>query len=642
MLSHYSVASSSPTLSKGDLRAALAFAEAILPGSPRTPGADESTIARIEEVIRHFGKEGAPQVLKGWTSALRTLDEATRLQTGKPFRALPRAKQQAVLASWEKNALIRAPLFALAYLFKIAHFDSPRTFTKMGGELRVISNVEIARWERQILSAKKWEGPDRSRDIECEVVVVGTGAGGAVVGRELADRGFAVVFVEEGSRHQRNDFLGSFVHAHSTYFRNTLTLGNTPVTLLMGKLVGGSTAVNGGTSLRPPPWILEEWCERLDTDDFSAEGIGPYMDRVENILEVSIPDRKYIGPIADVMDRGCAAFGWSTKPIPRNAVGCEGQGFCDYGCAAGARRSVDISYLPGALEKGALVISDLKAERVILENGRAVGITAHDALGNEFRVRGKAVILAGGAIPTPMLLLRQGLANSSGEVGKNLSLHPSAGFGGYFDERIDPEKHIPQGYMLDEFLREGILVLAAQPVLNIAHMMFPFTGHRLMRAIDSLPHLALFGLLIRDKTRGRVWTDVKGNPAMTYNLLPEDVELMHRALVRTGEMCLAAGARRVYTGLQGRDAISAAEFDRFKSERISASDLALVSYHPLGTCKMGRDPKTSVVDLDHQVWDVPGLFIVDGSTVPGPPGVNPQVTIMAMATRAAQRIAARL
>ncbi len=640
MLSHYSVASASPSLSRAELRSALAFAEAILPGSPKTPGADESTIARIEEVIRHFGKDGAPQALKGWSSALRFLDQATRLQTGKPFHALTRAKQQQVLATWEKNPVLRAPLFGLAYLFKIAHFDSPRTFTRMGGELRVLSNVETARWERQIVSAKRWT---EDRDIECEVVVVGTGAGGAVVGRELADRGFAVVYIEEGARHQRNDFLGSFVHAHSTYFRNTLTLGNSPVTLLMGKLVGGSTAVNGGTSLRPPSWILEEWCERLDTDDFSAEGIGPYMDRVENILEVSIPDRKYIGPIADVFDRGCAAFGWSAKPIPRNAVGCEGQGFCDYGCAAGARRSVDISYLPGALEKGAMVISDLRAERVIVENGRAVGVSARDTMGNEFRVRGKAVILAGGAIPTPMLLLRQGLANGSGEVGKNLSLHPSSAFGALFDERMDPEKYIPQGYYCDEFLREGLYLVAAQPDLNIAHMMFPFTGHRLMKAIDSLPHLALLGVVLRDKTRGRVWTDVKGNPMMTYNLVPEDIDLFHKGIVRAGEMCLAAGAHRMYTGLIGRDAIETpAEFDRFKSERLTASELALVSYHPLGTCRMGRDPKTSVVDLDHQCHDVPGLFIVDGSTVPGPPGVNPQLTIMARATRAAKRIAENL
>jgi choline dehydrogenase-like flavoprotein len=174
-------------------------------------------------------------------------------------------------------------------------------------------------------------------------------------------------------------------------------------------------------------------------------------------------------------------------------------------------------------------------------------------------------------------------------------------------------------------------------------MAFPFVGHRLMRAIDALPHIAMFGTLIRDETRGRIWTDVKGNPAMTYNLLPEDVDRMHRAMVHTGEMLLAAGAHRLYMGLIGSDALeNHADFERFKTRTPDPAQMALISYHPLGTCRMGRDPKTSVVDLDHQSHDVPGLFIVDGSTVPGPPGVNPQIIIMSMATRAAERIAARL
>jgi hypothetical protein len=360
VLSHYTVEPSSPTLSPAQLRAALAFAEAIIPGSPLTPGADETTVARLEDVMRAV----SPHVVTGWSSALALLDQSVRFQKGKPFHALSRAEQEKVLQGWEKSPVLRGPLHALAYIFKIAHFDSPHTYESMGGTLKVVQNVETYRWEQQIQSARTWTG---DRDVECEVVVIGTGAGGAVVGRELADRGYAVVYIEEGSYRKRNDFLGSFIHAHSNYFRNTFTLGSSPITLLMGKLVGGSTAVNTGTSLRPPPWVLDEWSERLDTDDFSPVAMAPYFERVERILQVSPPERKFIGPIADVVDRGCKTFGWSARPIPRNAVGCEGQGFCDYGCAQGARRSVDISYLPGALEKGAMIITDLRADHIIID-----------------------------------------------------------------------------------------------------------------------------------------------------------------------------------------------------------------------------------------------------------------------------------
>jgi choline dehydrogenase-like flavoprotein len=633
VLSHYEVTPQKPTLTPTELTAALAFAEAIIPGSARTPGADESTVARTEHALRGFGDAA----LASWRTLLVALDQAARLSTGRPFHALSRRKQDEVLSSWEKSTILRGPLNTLAQTIKSAHFDLRRTYVAVGGELRTVTEGPLPRWESQIKSASDWT---ESRDLECDVVVVGTGAGGAVVGRELADRGLAVVFVEEGKRRRRSEFVGSLLHAHATYFRNVPTIGASPVMVLMGKLVGGSTSVNGATCIRPPPFAHKDWCEQIGSDDLSAENLAPHLARVEQMLSVSEPERRHIGPIADVFDRGARALGWRVAPVPRNAVGCQGEGFCDFGCASGARRGVDVAYLPPALERGALVVSDLRADGVTIENGKAVGIEAHDPDHRRFRVRARAVVLAGGAVPTPLLLLRQGIANSSGQVGKNLSLHPSVGAGAQFDELIDPSRHIPQGYMLTEFLRDGILVLAAQPDVNVAQMMLPFTGDRLMRAVDSLPNLAMFGLLVRDKTRGRVWSEVGGHPAVTYNIGREDVDLMQRAMVHTAELCFEAGARRFFTGLVGVDALeNRADLARFKRSSIDAAQLALVSYHPLGTCRMGKDRRTSVVDLDHQSHDVPGLFVVDGSAVPGPPGVNPQLSIMAMATRAAGRIA---
>jgi choline dehydrogenase-like flavoprotein len=241
------------------------------------------------------------------------------------------------------------------------------------------------------------------------------------------------------------------------------------------------------------------------------------------------------------------------------------------------------------------------------------------------------------------LLLRQGIANSSGQVGKNLSLHPSVGVCAQFDEVLDPARHIPQGYMLTEFLSEGILVLAAQPDPTVAPMLIPHTGQRLMRAIDALPNTAAFGVLVRDRSRGRVWPIGAGQPLVTYSMNAEDAALMHRAVAHTAELCFAAGARRVYTGLVGVEPLDTrAELQRFRDRRVGASSFAMVAYHPLGSCRLGHDPRTSVVNLDHEAHDVPGLFIVDGSNIPGPPGVNPQLSIMAVATRAGERIAAHL
>jgi choline dehydrogenase-like flavoprotein len=181
--------------------------------------------------------------------------------------------------------------------------------------------------------------------------------------------------------------------------------------------------------------------------------------------------------------------------------------------------------------------------------------------------------------------------------------------------------------------------------VNIANVVFGFSGRRLMAALEDLDRTASFALLIRDASTksGRVWRSAFGFPAITYNATQEDVSRAHAAMIHTGEMCLAAGATRLFPASMKMPLIDgAADWGRFRKLKLGPGDVMWTSYHPLGTCKMGLDPRTSVVGLDHEAHDVPGLFIVDGSTVPGPLGVNPQITIMAMATRAAVRIAARM
>jgi choline dehydrogenase-like flavoprotein len=291
-----------------------------------------------------------------------------------------------------------------------------------------------------------------------------------------------------------------------------------------------------------------------------------------------------------------------------------------------------------------VLLTGLRADAILREGGRAVGIEGVTQRGKRVRVRARGVIIAGGSIPSPLLLQGEDIGTESGQVGRNLVIQPSSGFTALFDEPIAGRKHIPQGYGCDEFLRDGILIMAAQPDVNVAGVLFPFSGRRLMAALDRVDHMASFALLVRDSTRnGRVWRDVSGFPAITYNLAREDVENMHRAMIRTAEMCRAAGAKTFYSlTLKHQVMEKDRDFAAFRKASFGASDVVWTSYHPLGTCKMGHDGKSSVVGLDHQVHGVPGLFVVDGSTVPGAPGVNPQLTIMAMATRAAEKIAERM
>ncbi|MGF1468496.1 MAG: GMC family oxidoreductase [Sandaracinaceae bacterium] len=625
------------TLSEGQRRAALALAEAMIPPGRTFPGADERSLALTEGVLEHL----SPWAVRAFGAAVTLIDQAAVLRTGRPFRRLDPAAQEALLQRWLNDPVMRAPLGALSFGLKFPHFDSPPVYRALGGKLNVVTNLETPRYLQQIVAATAWTEPG---PIECEVVVVGTGAGGAVVGKELAERGYAVVFVEEGDFHQRDSFTGSSVQAHFDFYRGSVTLGNTALPILAGRLVGGSTAINTGSCFRTPEWVLERWGQEMGTDELSPKRMEPYFERVERILQVEEADHRASGPIVQLMQAGCDSLGWSHQWMLRNAPGCQGEGFCDFGCRTDARKSTNLSYLPPALERGNLLLTGLKAERVLLEGDRAVGIEARDRNGRALEVRARVVVFAGGALSTPLFLERQGLANGSGQLGRNLTVHPSSGVAALFDEEIRGHKHIPQGYFSGEFLQEGILLNIAQPDNNYLPMMTPLTGRRLAEFLDARDRIGGFGTLIRDAAAsGTVRAGPGGLPVVRYSFSRADVDRMHRAFVLLGEMAFAAGARRLYPVTTGFPVVEdRKDFERFKARRFHASEFLATSYHPLGTARIGRDPKTSVVDLDHETHDVKGLYLVDGSSVRGPLGVNPQITIMAMATRAAERIAERL
>ncbi len=231
----------------------------------------------------------------------------------------------------------------------------------------------------------------------------------------------------------------------------------------------------------------------------------------------------------------------------------------------------------------------------------------------------------------------RGLGGASGQLGRNLTLHPSFGVSGLMDEPINGHQFIPQGYGCDEFVRDGELILGAQPDTNVAAVVFPMIGRPLMQTMEVLPRIASLGVMIRDSdSQGRVWRNVRGRSIITYRFGDGDRQRLHSAMTHAMQLLVAAGARRLYPSVSSTPIVdNLAAYERTPPR---VADYALVSYHPLGTCRMGKDPRTSVVSLDHETHDVKRLYVVDGSTVPTALGVNPQITIMSMALRAAERI----
>ena len=615
----------------------LAIAETAIPAGRHIPAAGEATVEKVERFLHTL----PPAVQRGVGAMVTAIDAAAYVRHRTAFAKLSSERRLALLESFRTGDVVRRLMLrALVSPLKIAHFDDPALYKQLG----CVYEAERVRPETKPAYMRDRVHGELDGDlaVECDVVVIGTGAGGAVVGRELAEAGLAVVFIEEGRYFDRSEFTGRAFDMQQKLYRrggSTFSIGNVGIPIPLGQSVGGTTTVNSGTCYRAPDRILHEWQHELGLRDLGPDQLGPYFDRVESVLQVAPAKTELLGGNARVIARGCDALGFTRHgPLKRNAPACDGQGVCCFGCPTDAKRSTNVSYVPLALKAGAELFTAAKMTRVIVERGKAVGVEAQSG-GHVLTVRARSVVIACGSIMTPIVLGHQGLANRSGQLGKNLSIHPACGALAEFDEQIMPWKGIPQGYAIEELHEEGILYEGAMVPLEMTLTMTQLVGPELVRLAESFDHVASFGFLVEDSSRGSV-SAVMGQPMIRYWLEDKDVAHIKRGLDVLAQVYFAAGAKRIHTPISGFDLLeSPDDLARLRRAKIHARDLDLTAYHPLGTARMGIDPAHSVVGQDHQCHDTEGLYVVDGASVPSSLGVNPQVTIMAMATRAAEKIA---
>lgn len=628
-------------LSSSQHRTLVAVAETALPAGRFLPAAGEHTVDKVEQFV-----DKLPSPLQtGIHGLVRGVEAASWINHRRPFAKLAPEKRLALLEGWRTGDPIRRLMLrALVAPLKFAHFDDPALYKQLGCVYdfeKVKAEVKPAYMRERVHTEL-----DGDLAVDCDVVVIGTGAGGAVVGRELAEAGLAVVFVEEGKYFERSDFTGRAFPMQQKLYRgggSTFSVGNTGIPIPLGRTVGGTTTVNSGTCFRTPDRVLAEWRDELGLDELAPDKLGSYFERVEAVLGVEPAKRSLLGGNGRVIQRGCDALGFTRHgPLRRNAPACDGQGVCCFGCPTDAKRSTNVSYIPLALKAGAELFPGAKVTRIIVEGGKAAGVVAATRDGHVLTVRSRAVVVACGAISTPLLLSAQGLGARSGQLGKNLSIHPCAGALAEFDEQILPWAGIPQGYGIEELHEEGILFEGTMVPLEMMMNMTQRIGPDLVRLAEGFDHVATFGFMVEDSSRGSV-REVMGQPVIQYWLTEKDVAHIKRGMDVLAQVFFAAGAKVVHTGISGFDTLTCeADLAALRRARVRPWDLDLSAYHPLGTARMGRDPATSVVDPDHQLHDTKGLYVVDGASVPSSLGVNPQVTIMAMATRAAEKIAAAL
>ncbi len=469
--------------------------------------------------------------------------------------------------------------------------------------------------------------------IETDVCIVGAGAGGAVAAAELAEGGARVVVLEQGPRHDADDFSARPVEMMAHLYRDGgqgMTLGSPPILLPLGSGLGGTTLVNSGTCFRTPPAVLERWQREYGLRELSADLLDPCFARVERALSVTEVTPELAGANAAVARRGARALGWSHGYLRRNARGCVGSGVCAFGCPTSAKQHTGITYVPRAQDAGAKVLTGAHVRRVLVTAGRARGVEVELENGGHMLVNAPEVIVAAGTIHTPLLLHRSGLGGASGQLGRNLALHPATAAFARMEEIVDMARGVPQSFYVDEFAEQGIMFEGVAGPPSYVAMSLPLSGARHAEAMADYRHLAQFGLMVSDSSRGSV-RSIAGRPVIRYDLVEADVTRFRAGLARLRDLFQAAGAREVYLPLA----------PGLEPERARARDLKLMAFHPLGTARADARPRHGVVDGDLQLHGVRGVHVADGSVVPSSLGVNPQMTIMALATRLAFQLLGR-
>src|SRR5262249_2265418 len=290
----------------------------------------------------------------GLGGLLRALDAAAWLGARRPFAKASMAQRLAILDSWRTGDPIRRLLLrALVSPLKMAHFDDPKLYQQLGC---VYERVRV-RETKPAYMRERVHSLDGDLAVECDVVVIGTGAGGAVVGRELVEAGLAVVFVEQGRYFDRGEFSGRAFEMQQKLYRragSTFSIGNVGIPIPLGQTVGGSTTVNSGTCLRAPDRVLASWRDELGLDQRAPARRARYFERDGPVLGVEVARAELRGGNGRVIARGCDALGFPRHgPLTRNAPACDGQGVCCFGCPTDAKRSTNVSYIPIALRAGA-------------------------------------------------------------------------------------------------------------------------------------------------------------------------------------------------------------------------------------------------------------------------------------------------
>jgi len=615
-------------------RSLASFGTALLPeehGSP-TPA------LLVNRVDRYLARMPATSRL-ALRTGLASLATASYLTTGRPLSRLSPNQRDRVL---RRVAALSPDAGAAVEAMKVIVLLANGADTYAPELLARAREHDVARPDAALNITQSTECPSV---VTADAVIVGSGAGGAMVARTLARAGFGVVVLEEGRRWTVEEFRTTHpIDRYAGLYRGagaTIALGRPSVVLPIGRAVGGTTVVNSGTCFRPPLAVQRRWRDEFGLGLADPERFADRLEDVERTLRVAPVPLEIMGRNGRLLLDAAKSLGWQAAPIPRNAPGCEGCCQCAIGCPRNAKFGVHLNALPQACAAGARIISRARVERVLHRHGRARGVRARRPDGTALDVLSDTIIVAAGATETPGLLRRSGIG-AHPRLGRNLALHPAAMLAGRFEDDVVASHGVLQSAAVHEFHEsDGVLIEATATPPGMGSMVYPGYGAGLLGWLDRAPQVATFGAMVADRGVGSVLS-VRGETLVRYNIDRADIGKLVVALEAMGRLLFASGAVEVLIGLPGAMTVTsqAALQDALRSS--NPRNLHLAAFHPTGTAAAGTDEQLCPVDETGRLRGVEGVWVADASILPSSPEVNPQLSIMALALGVADQIADQL
>ena len=469
----------------------------------------------------------------------------------------------------------------------------------------------------------------------CDYLIVGTGAGGSVAGALLAESGHDVIFLEEGGYYPTESYTSNISEMTAQLYRNQGVfpfLGKPSIAFAEGCCVGGGTVINGGLIWRTPSWVLEEWHNDYGLEGYGQKELKKHFETIEKDLHVvrhEPEERENLDSLK--LLKASEQLGWKYVMVPRAVKDCNNRNLCPTGCPSGAKQSALKTYLPRAMKKGARIFSRCRAVKILHSNGKANKVITR-VMGNESKhieISFNYLVIASGAVQTPHLLHRSGISRLAG---RNLQFHMNLKIVARFKDRLNTEQGTMFTVQVQEFEREGLLIMASNIKPHyIAMTLSHYNNEVINSALENYQNLGIFVAMIRPKSTAHIMSRLGDQPMVSYKFDTYDLSRIKIALRRTANLLFQGGALELYMPIAGIGVIKSLDELGRKLDNVRPENLQIITVHVMASCPMGSAPDSSVINPDGSLWNMNNILVTDASILPSNIGESPQETIMAFA-----------